>query len=279
MFQGVDVSSNNGAVNFSALKAAGRSFVMVRVGYGMHGSNGFYGYISQVFASQLQAAQAAGLETGVYWYSCALTPAEARVEAEACLQAIAPYQLTYPVAFDQEYQEGLNALSRQQRTDICKAFLDVAEQAGYYAILYASTNWFQQFLYDDQLTRYDHWVAQYAPKLTYQGPVGIWQYSGSGQIAGISGQIDLDIAYQDYPAVIRRAGLNHLKPAENAPESDGGETAPDGGETAPDGGETVPDGGETASDGGETSPDGIFSKVLELLQKLIPFLERLFSNR
>lgn len=221
MIQGVDTSSNNGAVDFAAVKAAGRNFAMIRVGYGLRTDTGFFGYISKAFAKQVKDAQSAGLDTGAYWYSYATTPEEARIEAQACLKAIAPFTLTYPVAFDQEYQQQLEVLSRQERTDICKAFLQEIEAGGYYAMIYASTDWFEEFLYDDQLDMYDHWVAQYGSDLDYKGEASIWQYSGNGQIEGVSGPIDLDVSYKNYPQLIREAGKNHLTPdPEPEPEPD-----------------------------------------------------------
>ena len=93
-------------------------------------------------------------------------------------------------------------------TEICKAFLDEVEQAGYYAMLYCSKDFLDSYLYPAQLTAYDKWIAQYAGKCTCKHPYGIWQHTGSGRVGGIVGDVDRDIAYKDYPAIIRRAGLN-----------------------------------------------------------------------
>ena len=216
MYEGVDTSSNNnggtGLVNFDAVRISGRAFAMVRVGYGLRSTSGFSGYISKSFVQQLKNAQAAGLDTGVYWYSRAVNEEQARIEADACLKAIAPYQLTYPVAFDQEYDGQIMALTRQKRTNICIAFLEEVRRQGYYPMMYASKDWYENWIYDSQLQKYDHWVAQYADRLTYQGETSIWQYSGSGSIPGVTGAIDLDVSYKDYPTIIREGGNNHLTP-------------------------------------------------------------------
>ena len=214
MIQGVDVSSNNnngtGNVEFDAVKAAGKQFAMIRVGYGTRYGGSFSGYVSKAFAPQVQNAAQAGLDTGAYWFSGASTVAEARTEARACLEAIQDFQFTYPIAYDQEYTSITAPLSRRLRTDICLAFLQEVQDAGYYAMIYASKSWFENELYDAELRPYDHWLAQYAAAPTYTGSFGMWQYSGSGSIAGVTGPIDLDVAYKDYPAIIRAAGLNHL---------------------------------------------------------------------
>ncbi len=216
MYQGIDTSSNNnngtGIVDFSAVKQSGRSFAMIRVGYGVRQTWGFEGYVSKSFVPQLVQAQAAGLDTGVYWYSRALNTEQARIEARTCLDAIKPYRLTFPIAFDQEYDPQILALSRWERTNLCLAFLQEIQKEGYYPMMYASKDWFETKVYDRELSEYDHWVAQYASKLTYSGEVGIWQYSGSGNIPGVTGVMDLDVSYRDYPTLIREGGYNHLEP-------------------------------------------------------------------
>ncbi|MBC8584460.1 glycoside hydrolase family 25 protein [Youxingia wuxianensis] len=206
MIKGVDTSSNNsngtGKVDFRAIKTSGRQFAMIRVGYGRWENGEFVGYISQSFAPQIQAALAAGLDTGVYWFTYAVTEEQARIEARACLKAIEPYTLTFPVAFDQEYVPSIQALTTEERTNICIAFLEEIKAAGYYPMLYGSKDWLENWLDGSRLEDYDKWVAQYAPKLTYKGNVGMWQYTGSGIISGVQGPIDLDLAYKDYPSII-----------------------------------------------------------------------------
>ena len=285
MIQGVDVSSNNQNaldMDFAAIKAAGRQFVMVRVGYGVENNGVYSGYISKAFAPQITKAQAAGLDTGVYWYSYATTAEQAKIEAQACLKAIAPYKLTYPVAFDQEYQAQLLALTSQQRTDICKAFLEEIENAGYYASLYASKNWFEQYLHDDQLAAYDHWVAQYAPNLTYAKEAGMWQYSGTGKIEGVAGPIDLDVSYYDYPAIIRQAGLNHLdgEKDENQDQDEGDQNeqpsvGEDGDVSQPQEPQVPPEGGDTGSEQPELHPDDMLK---QMLLKLLKWVKHLFGG-
>jgi lysozyme len=61
---------------------------------------------------------------------------------------------------------------------------------------------------DSKLTPFTHWVAQYASKCTYGGSYGIWQYSSSGQVNGINGDVDMDISYQDFSSIIKSGGFN-----------------------------------------------------------------------
>lgn len=100
----------------------------------------------------------------------------------------------------------------QQRTNVVKTFCEALEKAGYYTGLYCSRNWLINNLDSSQLKAYDLWITSYTKtpgKLPL--PYGMWQYSSTGSIPGINGNVDLDIAYKDYPAIIHRAGLNQLK--------------------------------------------------------------------
>ena len=115
---------------------------------------------------------------------------------------------------------------------IVDAFLSVLEQSGYYAGLYCSTYYLDNYLSDSIKSRYTVWCAQYASKCTYQNPYGIWQYNVAGNeeydiigqksIPGIIGECDMDYCYTDYPAIIKAAGLNGFtkttQPAEPKPE-------------------------------------------------------------
>lgn len=201
MTKGIDISSHQGTeIDFHKVKAAGYSFVIVRAGYGTK--------VSQTFAPQLEGAQAAGLDTGAYWYSYATSKEAANREVATCLEAIKPYKLTYPVYFDQEYEPVIQAVTKKERTEICKTFLGALETAGYYAGIYASKDWLENWL--EPLPEYDKWVAQYASKCTYQGDFGMWQFTGNGKVDGIPAAVDINECYKDYPEIIKKAGLNHL---------------------------------------------------------------------
>ena len=237
--RGVDVSSNNGggtgAVNWQAVKAAGYSFAMVRIGYGMQSATGHGTYISKSYEPQMQGAAAAGLDRGVYWYSTAATPEQAREEAHTVLAAIRPYKLPYPVAFDFEWPQVIGGvdsagnrytgLPKGEQLDIIDAFMRPLEAAGYYAVLYMSASPLAALrsYAPARIDRYDCWVAQYAAKCTYPGVYGMWQHHGDargfvGTIPGVAGPIDLNDCYQDYPTLMRRAGKNGYG-VDTAPET------------------------------------------------------------
>lgn len=202
--KGIDVSKYQGVVDWARVKASGVQFAILRAGYGRA--------IKQVdpfFTPNYKGCKAAGLPVGAYWYSYADDIAAAKLEAQTCLEAIRGKQFEYPIWFDQEYETKIKALTDQQRTDIVKTFCDILEAAGYYTGIYCSRDWLQNYLIPGQLKAYDVWVAAYGKTAgSVPLPYGMWQYSSTGKVPGISGNVDLDIAYKDYPVIIRRAKLN-----------------------------------------------------------------------
>ena len=121
---------------------------------------------------------------------------------------------SYPIYIDTEYSSSpvragrADHISNANRTAAVKAFCEYAESKGYFAGVYASTSWYNTKLNDSELKGYAHWVAHYAAKCTYKGDIGMWQYSSSGSVKGISGRVDMNHCYVDYPTVIKNAGLN-----------------------------------------------------------------------
>ena len=175
--KGIDVSKYQGKIDWLAVKAAGYKFVIIRAGWSWYdgGIN-----VDTPFIDYIEGAQAAGLDVGVYLYSYDRSAAAAKIAAQRLIELLKPYKLTYPVFFDMEYESfNLNA-GKALNTAICKAFLSTIEQAGYYAALYASTDFMLNYLDMPQLSGYDVWAAQYASKCTYPGSYGMWQYGVVG---------------------------------------------------------------------------------------------------
>ncbi len=198
---GIDVSYAQTSVDWPKVKAADIDFAMIRVGW-CYNSGALK--VDKLFQSHMEGALAAGLDVGVYLYSYATTAQAARRAAKEVVEAVKPYKLSYPIAFDIEYESIYTGGSKQVNTDICKAFLDEVEAAGYYAMLYCSKDFLDSYLLPDQLTAYDKWIAQYASACTSKHAHGIWQYTGSGKVDGVAGSVDRDVAYKDYPDIIAK---------------------------------------------------------------------------
>lgn len=214
--KGIDVSKWQGEIDWAKVKAAGVKFAMIRLGYGSADGNscGLDGY----FEKNVAAAVKAGVDVGCYFYSYATSVAAAKKEAAYVVSVLQKYKgvFTYPVAFDLEDKTQQN-LGKTVLTDMVIAFGDSIEKAGFYCSLYSNPNWLKNYLDDSRLKRFDHWLAQWASAPTYAGAFGMWQNSSSGSIAGISGRVDTDVAYKDYPAVIRGAKLNGFTSATQKP--------------------------------------------------------------
>lgn len=204
-FTGIDVSTWQNNIDWSKVKESGIEFAMIREGYGKRDPS----QIDNCFHQNAIEAQKNGIPFGVYHYSYAQSVSDAINEANFCLDNIRPYPLEYPVAFDIE-DASMQHLGKRTLTDICKEFCNQIEQAGYYAMIYCNVNWLENYLYKDELLqRYDLWLAHWGvdePKYK----CGIWQYTSSGNVRGISGKVDMNISYKDYPSIVK-----HDQPKEN----------------------------------------------------------------
>lgn len=210
---GVDVSKWQGNIDWNTAKKT-IGFAVIRAGYGKEKTQ-----VDKYFHTNIKNAQANGVPVGVYWYSYARSVEEAKNEAKVCLEVIKGYKLEYPVVFDIEDSSQIT-LSKRVLTDICKAFCNEIEKAGYYAMIYTNCNWLKNHLYADELlSKYDLWLAQWNVKEPSYN-CGMWQTSDKGLIDGISGNVDLNTAFKDYPTIMKSKGLNGFsKSGQTAPKT------------------------------------------------------------
>ena len=213
ILKGIDVSYCQNEVDWDAAKASGLvDFAILRAGYGREPSQ-----VDTQFSRNYAVCKRLGIPCGAYWFSYAMSADEAKREAQVFLQTIKGKSFEYPVYMDLENEKQF-ALGKAACSAIVDAFLSVLEQSGYYAGLYCSTYYLDNYLSDSIKSRYTVWCAQYASKCTYQNPYGIWQYNVAGNaeydiigqksIPGIVGECDMDYCYTDYPEIIKAAGLN-----------------------------------------------------------------------
>lgn len=202
MSKGIDVSRYQGEIDWKKVKASGVQFAMLRAGYGR-----FDAQKDAQFERNYKEAKAAGIPVGAYLYSYAKSVEDARSEAKVFLQWVKGKQFAYPLAFDVEEAEQAQK-GKQFVSDLIRAFCETVEQAGYYVCIYANKYWLDNYIDADCKKRYDVWVAQWAKTNTYNGAYGIWQYTSDGAVSGISGRVDLDESYKDYPSIMRKNGLN-----------------------------------------------------------------------
>lgn len=207
--KGIDVSQYQGNIDFSKVKAAGVKFVIIRAGFGKYTSQK-----DPYFEQNYKNAKAAGLDVGVYWYSYATSTADAIAEAKACMTIISGKKFEYPIFFDLE-EKAQFVRGRAFCDSLVKAFCGELEKCGYFVGLYISRSPLQTRISSDVARRYTLWVAEYASKLNYSGTYAMWQYTSGGKINGISGNVDCDYCYVDYPNTIKSGGYNGYKKQES----------------------------------------------------------------
>ena len=206
MIKGIDVSSWQGNIDFGKVKASGIDFVIIRAGFGRETSQK-----DNCFEQNYSAAKAAGLDVGAYWYSYADSAEDAVREAKACMEVIKGKKFEYPIYFDLEEQSQF-AKGKNFCDSVIKAFCGELEKNGYLAGLYCSTYYLNNFVSNNVAGKYPLWVAQYNYRCTYTAnKYGIWQYSSEGRVNGISGNVDMDYCYTDYPNTVKNGGYNGYK--------------------------------------------------------------------
>lgn len=212
MLKGLDISSYQNGINFDAIKSAGIEFLILRAGFTGWGTGVNYNK-DNCFEDFYNQAKQRDINVGAYWYSCANTKekgiAEAKFMYENCLKG---KQFEFPIYIDVEdthHQVG----NKRGVTDAIIGFCEYLENLGYYVGIYASDiSGFQDKMYLNELNAYDKWVARYGSKPQFVKEYGMWQYSDDNNL-------DKDIAYKDYPSIIKNAGLNGFaKESNSAPQ-------------------------------------------------------------
>jgi GH25 family lysozyme M1 (1,4-beta-N-acetylmuramidase) len=198
--RGVDVSKYQGTIDWQKVKEAGIDFAMIRVG--ARGYSGGQLMLDDNFVANITGAKAAGLDTGVYFFSQAVTEEEAVEEANFTVGALINYGVTYPVAIDVEWIEDDKArtdeLTKTERTGIAKAFCDTIKTFGYSPMVYASRDMLIAGMYADDLVSYDVWLGDdYEPEdgTDYPYNFSMWQYTRKGKVDGITGDVDINLRF------------------------------------------------------------------------------------
>lgn len=194
---GIDVSKWNGNIDWNAVKNSGVSYVIIRCGY--RGSSQGSLIVDPKFQSNIKGATDAGLKVGVYFFTQAVDRVEAVEEASMVLDMIKNYRISYPVFLDVEASGGrADSISKETRTEVCKAFCQTIQNGGYTAGIYANKTWLTEKIDTSQLSGYKIWLAQYSSTPTYTGRYDLWQYKSTGRVSGISGDVDLNLSYLGY---------------------------------------------------------------------------------
>ena len=198
---GIDVSQYQGNIDWNSVKNSGVNFAILRIGYYLESQG--RAVIDPYFEQNYNACKSLGIAVGGYFYSYAFNSAEASREAQACLSAISGKSFEMPIFLDVEDNILKNAVAdgrtnKNELTNASITFCDIMNSSGYRGGVYASKNFFIDYLNVSVLERYDIWLAHYTEATDYTGKFDIWQYTSSGSIPGINGNVDLDWCFTRY---------------------------------------------------------------------------------
>lgn len=192
---GIDVSKYQGTIDWEQVKEAGFSFVMIRVGYRGYGAAGNM-RPDDMANNHYRGAKAAGLQVGAYFFSQAINEEEAREEALYALELTKDWELDLPIVFDWEYidEDARTAdVDADTLTACAIAFCQEISDVGKKTMIYVSP-WFGN-LHLDQLTKYPQWLALYTDQMDYKYHFDMWQYTCTGSVPGVKGDVDINIFF------------------------------------------------------------------------------------
>lgn len=204
LYEGPDISKHNGSVNIKQVRNAGYKRIGLRAGYGKNN-------VDQKYVTNALACFNLGVAVLLYWFSYAYTVVMAEAEALYAIDQARKYWKSCPIAFDFEYdsvnyarKNGVN-ITKQLATDMAIAFLRVIKDAGYIPVIYTNRdylrNYFDMPRIVAELGTVYVWYARYTSALSADeiDMADIWQYTSAGSIPGISGNVDLNRFYTDFP--------------------------------------------------------------------------------
>lgn len=185
----IDVSDWQDKIDWKKVKADGVVGAIIRYADG--------DTLDKRFAENMKNAKAAGLHVGCYIFSRAKTKAQAEKEAQRLFLAADKYNPDMPLYIDLEAA----ALSKYADT-VAAAFLNKMKELGGRGGVYANLNWWNNYLKKTakNYSASPFWIAQYNKTMDYKpaSVMGMWQYSSSGKVNGISGRVDMDKCYIPY---------------------------------------------------------------------------------
>jgi len=199
-YLGVDISKENGTVDFKKMKKAGVDFVMVRIGYRGYESGNIV--LDEEYFDNIQLANEAGLAVGVYFESQATTVEEALEEAEFVVTNLIEMRVTYPVVFDlglvANDSSRIDNIPKTQLTELTNAFCNRIKEVGYKPMVYGNKYWLLRKIDLTMLGDFDIWLSQNGELPDYPYEFAMWQYSHTGSVSGVSGDVNMNISFIDY---------------------------------------------------------------------------------
>lgn len=203
ILNGIDVSVYQGTIDWTKVSKSGVDFAMIRAGYRGYGDKGVL-VEDSMFSKNVLGAKTNKIDIGIYFYTQAINVEEAKEEAKFVVNLIKKYgmDVKYPIAIDTELSPigtgRADGISKEKRTEVVKAFCETIKQLGYKPMVYASKYWLYDNLNVQQISQYDTWLAHYTDKTDYKYSYTMWQYTSTGNVDGITGNVDKSYCYKIY---------------------------------------------------------------------------------
>ena len=209
--QGIDVSKYQKDIDWQKVDSSGIDFALIRIGMGNVASQK-----DPYFDNNVTQALAHGLLVGGYYFGYAVSVEDAQKEADICNLLLQPYKgkLLFPIAYDYEY-DSVDYFKRtvcrtptnSEIDSFARAFLDQLKSYGWFVNIYTNVDFIRSGKFSaDTISRYDVWLADYSGGPDYA--CYIQQTGSKGQVPGISGNVDMNVSFRDYPTMIKAKGYN-----------------------------------------------------------------------
>lgn len=191
---GIDVSQHQGTINWDNVRN-NISFAILRLGWIGNKNNHT---LDTQFERNYSECKRLGIPVGVYVYNYCNSEDTAKLGAEWTIKNLSGKTLELPVYIDME-DSSIKSLGKDKLTNIVIAFNTVIENAGLWAGVYANLDWYNNYLNKDTIKlKYTTWIAHYTSGTNkYEGEYDVWQNSSSGNVSGISGNVDTNYMYRD----------------------------------------------------------------------------------
>lgn len=196
--KGIDVSKYQDKIDWEEVASDEVEYAFIRLG--IRGYTEGEIIEDETFEDNIKGALKNDIDVGIYFFTQALSEEEAEEEAAYVIESIAPYQVKYPIVLDVEAVTNTEArgndLTSEERTKYCIAFCEKIKEAGYTPMIYGNLKTFTLLLNMKELEDYDKWFAYYDESYYFPYDFKIWQYTNKGKVAGIKGDVDLNISFE-----------------------------------------------------------------------------------
>ncbi len=199
-YKGIDVSSYQGTIDWNTVRASGVEFAIIRSSLRGYGTGKLV--VDENFEENITGAMTAGIHVGAYVFSQAITEEEVIEEAQSAIDALSPYCTGVPIIIDVERISGgegrMDDLTPAERTDLIVKFCEVVSNAGYLPYVYYNTEMSIMYVDLPRLENIPKWYASYSSDFFYPYEIDMLQYSATGIVPGITGDVDMDLCFKPF---------------------------------------------------------------------------------